>query len=144
MIWVFKELTFLYSYLSKDFTDSSLYPTDTKLPVQFPPENPGRVIRNPGSLNFFGVRIKDVCPVLPYRQDRGDRNNLCCVINSKIFVEWMCASYPSVCDMACYLLVYKLIGSYFFTGDIRSTWRTRGTRTEGEPCRLITLLTFSA
>ena len=71
MIWVFKELTFPCSYLSKDFTDSSLYPTDTKLPVQFPPEHPGHVIRNPGSLSIFGVRIKDVCPVLPYRQESG-------------------------------------------------------------------------
>lgn len=50
-------------------TDSSLYPTDTKLP--FLPQNPGRVIRNPGSLSFFGVRIKDVCPLLPYRQEPG-------------------------------------------------------------------------
>ena len=71
MIWVFKELTFSYSYLSKGFTDSSLYHTDTKLPVQFPPENPGRFIRNPGSLSFFGVRIKDICPVLRHRQAPG-------------------------------------------------------------------------
>ena len=71
MIWVFKELTFPCSYLSKDFTDGSLYPTDTKLPVQFPPENPRRVIRTPGSLSFFAVRSKDVCPVLPYCQEPG-------------------------------------------------------------------------
>ena len=119
-------------------------PADTKLPVQFSPENPERVIRNPGSLSFFGVLLRTFVLYFHIAKNQGDRNILCCVINSKIFVEWMCTSYPSVCDIACYLLVYKLMGSYLFTGDIRSTWRTRGTRTEGEPCRLITLLTFSA
>ena len=55
MIWVFKELTFPCSFLSKGFTDSSLYPTDTKLPVKFPALNPGCVIRTRGLVSLVSV-----------------------------------------------------------------------------------------
>ena len=143
MIWVFKKLTFSCSCLSKGFTDSSLYPTHTKLPVQFHLKTLDVSFVILGYWVSLESVLRTFVLYFHIAKNRGDRNILCCVINSKIFVKWICTSYPSVCDIACYLLVYKLIGSYVFTGDIRNTWRTRGTRTEGKPCRFITLLTFS-